>query len=96
MKALYATFTARPGREQPLAELVAKLASDVRAEDGCLLFDPFTRTENPRAYVVFEIYRDDDAFQEHLASLHTRGFNAALSDLIEGAGSTLEWLVPVA
>ncbi len=96
MKALYAEFTAREGCEQPVAELITQLASDVRAEDGCVLFDPFTRTASPRSYVVFEIYDDEQAFEQHQRSLHSRRFNAALTDLIEGDGSTLQWLVPVA
>ena len=96
MKALYAEFTARTGREERVAALVAALATDVRNEAGCLLFDPYTRFEQPRAYVVFEVYRDAQAFEDHLASLHSRRFNAALGELIEGPGSTLAWLEPVA
>jgi quinol monooxygenase YgiN len=96
MKALYAEFTVLEGCEQPVAELVAQLAVDVRAEDGCVMFDPFTRTANPRAYVIFEIYRDEQAFVEHQQTPHSRRFNAALTDLIQGDGSTLEWLVRVA
>ncbi len=96
MTALYAEFTAKPGREQEVATLVACLTGDVRAEEGCVVFDPFTRAENPRAYVVFEVYRDAAAFEIHLASPHSRRFNAALMGLIEGGTSTLERLDPVA
>lgn len=96
MKALYAEFTARTRCEVRVAALVAALATDARSKPGCLLFDAYTRCEQPRAYVVFEVYRDVQAFEDHLASLHSRRFNAALGELIEGPGSTLEWLDPVA
>lgn len=95
-RSLYAEFTARPGCEAALAALVRDLTDAVRAEPGCLRFEPFTRAENPRAYVVFERYRDEAAFQEHLASEHSRAFNAALPELIDGPGSTLAWLTGVA
>lgn len=96
MKALYAEFTARPGCEAELAELVRQLTQDVRREPGNVLFDPFTRSAAPRSYVVFEVYRDEDAFRAHLHSEHSLKFNARLADLIEGTASTLEWLDPVA
>lgn len=96
MTALYAEFTAVAGHEHEVATLVAALTRDVRAEAGCVVFDPFTRADNPRAYVVFEVYRDAAAFEAHLGSLHCRRFNAALAGLVEGGVSTLERLDPVA
>jgi len=96
MKALYAEFTAVPGREHELAELVRQLTVDVRNEPGNVAFEPFTRADAPRSYIVFEIYRDDDAFEAHLASAHSRAFNARLSTLIEGTASTLKGLDPLA
>lgn len=95
MKALYAEFTARQGCEERVSELVAKLTADVRTEPGNVLFDPFTRTGAPRSYVVFEVYRDEEAFRAHLHSAHSQAFNQELADLIEGTTSTLEWLDPV-
>ena len=96
MTALYAEFTALEGQERAVAALVAALTVDVRAEEGCVVFDPFTRADNPRAYVVFEVYRDAAAFEVHLGSLHCHRFNAALRGLVEGGASTLERLDPVA
>ena len=90
-----AEFTARAGCEDRVAELVGRLADQVRAEPGNVVFDPFTRTERGREYVVVEAYRDDAAFQRHLNSVHSRTFNAELAELIEGAGSDLTWLTPV-
>jgi quinol monooxygenase YgiN len=44
---------------------------------------------------VFESYRDEAAFQAHLAAEHGARFNAALADLIEEDASVLSWLQPL-
>ena len=95
MKALYAEFTVAPGCEAQAAGLMAEFSARVRREPGNVSFEPFTRTDRPRDYFVFEIYRDDAAFEDHLASEHNRLFNARLSGLIEGEGSALTWLTPL-
>jgi quinol monooxygenase YgiN len=95
MKALYAEFTASPGSEARLAAMVLELSAHVREEPGNVLFEPCTRVENPRQYVVFEVYRDDASFQAHLASSHSTRFNDDLHAVIEGDASKLRWLEPV-
>ncbi|MEQ4518214.1 putative quinol monooxygenase [Pseudarthrobacter sp. B907] len=94
--ALYAEFTVKSGSEDRVAEMVAELTARVRGESGNILFDPHTRRENPNAYVVYEIYRDEEAFQAHIAADHSKVFNAELGGLIEEDGSQLSWLTPVA
>jgi quinol monooxygenase YgiN len=44
-----------------------------------VLFDP----KEPRRFVLYEIYDDETAFDEHLASAHYRNFAAAIEDEIE-------------
>lgn len=88
-KSLAAEFHVRPGCEQRVRELVLELTTAVRGEPGNLLFLPFVSSEDPLHYTVFEVYEDDDAFRDHLATEHGTTFNAALADLIEGDGSTL-------
>ena len=94
MKVLYAEFTVKPTCEAELAGLLSEFSQRVRLEPGNIAFVPYTLTQTPRAYIVFETYRDDEAFREHLASDHNRRFNAALAGLIETAASTLTWLTP--
>jgi quinol monooxygenase YgiN len=94
--ALYAEFTALPGREDDVATLLARLATEVRREPGNLVFDPHRRVSNPREFFVYEVYRDSAAFRAHLGAAHGAEFNAALSTLIVGDGSVLTRLAPVA
>jgi quinol monooxygenase YgiN len=64
----------------------------VRAEPGCLQFDPLTREDNPQHWVVFERYFDGAAFDAHISSDHSREFNRAIADHIVGGASSLVWL----
>lgn len=92
-RALYAEFTARPGNEQRVADLVAGLAEKVRAEPGNLLFEPHTLEAEPRRWFVYEVYKDAVAFDAHIAADYGAVFNAALGPLIEEDGSQLTFLI---
>jgi quinol monooxygenase YgiN len=94
-KTLYAEFTVKPGSEIRVAEMMTELTELVRQEPGNELFLPCTRPTNPRQYFVFEVYRDEAAFQEHISADYGRVFNAELTDHIEGDGSVLTLLRPL-
>ncbi|HEY4630609.1 MAG TPA: antibiotic biosynthesis monooxygenase family protein [Blastococcus sp.] len=91
-KALLAEFTVKPGSEARVAEMVTALAEQVRAEPGNLAFEVYTKENDPRAYWIYEVYRDEDAFRDHLAAPYGGPFNAELTDLIEEDGSVLTFL----
>ncbi len=95
MKHLYAEFTARPGAQEQVADLVSAYADEVRAEQGCLAFDPYVRSDDERRWVVFEAYVDDAAFGAHMTTEHNRRFNSDIAQHIEGGTSTLVWLTAV-
>lgn len=90
--ALYAEFTVLPGAEARVAELVDELAASVRAEPGSIVFDPRTLRDDPRRWFVYEVYRDEEAFREHLAAPHGAVFNSEIASLVEGGGSRLTFL----
>jgi quinol monooxygenase YgiN len=91
-KALLAEFTVKPGAEDRVAEMVTELAGHVRQEPGNVTFAVYTKADDPRSYWIYEVYRDDDAFQAHLAAPYGGPFNAELTDLIEEDGSVLTFL----
>ena len=95
-RTLCARFTARPGCEQRVAELVRELTASVRQEPGNLRFDPYTQVSRPAEFFVLEVYRDEAAFQAHLGAEYGARFNAELGDLILEDASVLSWLHPVA
>ncbi|MFF9038970.1 putative quinol monooxygenase [Streptomyces sp. NPDC014892] len=94
-KTLLAEFTAREGAEDEVTRLIKDYALKVRAEEGNLAFDVYTKEAAPRAYWIFEVYRDDDAFQAHLNAPYGAPFNAALTPLIEEDASVLTFLEPL-
>jgi quinol monooxygenase YgiN len=91
-KALLAEFTVRPGAEARVAEMVTELADHVRQEPGNVTFAVYTKEADPRAYWIYEVYRDEEAFRAHLAAPYGGPFNAELGDLIEEDGSVLTFL----
>ena len=91
-KTLYAEFTVKAGHEARVAEMMSTLTTHVRNEPGNLLFNAYTRESNPRSYFVFEIYRDDEAFEEHIGADYGARFNGELSQHIEEDGSVLTHL----
>jgi quinol monooxygenase YgiN len=92
---LYAEFTARAGYELEAEALISAYADLVRAEPGNLGFDVYTRDEASARFVVFEAYRDQTAFEAHLAGADGVAFNAALTPLIEEPASDLSFLRPL-
>ncbi|MGW5464965.1 putative quinol monooxygenase [Streptomyces sp. NPDC003996] len=94
-KTLLAEFTAREGAEDEVARLILEYAKKVREEEGNLAFDVYTKASAPRAYWIFEVYRDEDAFQAHLSAPYGGLFNTALAPLIEEDASVLTFLDPV-
>ncbi|MFF8972790.1 putative quinol monooxygenase [Streptomyces sp. NPDC014995] len=95
-KTLLAEFTAREGAENDVARLLLDYARTVREEEGNLAFDVYTKASNPRAYWIFEVYRDEEAFQAHLNAPYGGPFNTALAPLIEEDASVLTFLDPLA
>lgn len=92
MVTLYAEFTVLPGHEEEVAGLMAGLTRDVRAEPGNVAFEPYVERDNPRRYFVYEVYRDEQAFADHIGAPYGAVFNERLNQLIEEDGSQLTFL----
>ena len=67
-----ARWTARPGNEDGVRRALAALAPPSQAEPGCLAYRPVQSTEDPCAFLIFEEYVDEEAYQAHAASEHFR------------------------
>src|ERR1700722_20727615 len=67
-----------------MTEMRALISTNAKAcverEAGCKRFDVLFDPEEPRRFVLYEIYEDGAAFDEHLASSHYLSF----ADAIEG------------
>jgi quinol monooxygenase YgiN len=92
---LYAEFTALPGRESEVTELVRDLAELVREEPGNLVFSAAQKRDSPAQFFVYEEYTDAAAFATHLGADYGAAFNAKLGGLVVGGGSQLTFLTPL-
>jgi quinol monooxygenase YgiN len=69
---LVARWVAREGEEERVLAVLEQLAPASRAEPGCLHYEPCRDREDPRRFLIFEIYADDDAVKAHGDSEHFR------------------------
>ncbi|HEY3621843.1 MAG TPA: putative quinol monooxygenase [Roseiarcus sp.] len=63
--------------------IAANAKASLEREAGCKRFDVLFDPEEPRRFVLYEIYEDQAAFDEHLASSHYLIFADAIEDEIE-------------
>ncbi len=92
-KILIAELVARDGCEPDVQAILSEYAIDVRAESGNQVFECYQTQEDPRRFVVYEIYDDEAAFQAHLSAPKNAEINHRLSSVTEG-GSSLTFLTP--
>ena len=89
---LYAEFTALPGADGRVGDLVVALADRVRAEAGNVVFIAHRQQTHPSVFFVYEEYVNEAAFAAHVASVHCAEFNEVLVSLVEGGGSRVTFL----
>jgi quinol monooxygenase YgiN len=67
---LVARWIANEGDEERVLAILEELAPASRAEPGCLAYQPCRDREDPRRFLVFEVYEDEDALRAHSESEH--------------------------
>ena len=67
---LVARWLAKEGREERVLAILEELAPASRAEPGCRYYQPCRDREDPRRFLIFEAYDDDDALRAHGESEH--------------------------
>lgn len=65
-----ARWTARQGQEETVARILRDNALASQAEPGCRQFSVVRQIDEPRSFVLFEVYDDEAAFQAHRDSEH--------------------------
>ncbi|MDP9429501.1 MAG: antibiotic biosynthesis monooxygenase [Actinomycetota bacterium] len=82
---VYAHVVARPGSVEHVESACRPIVDDCLREDGVLTYHLLRDVEEPRAFAWFEQWRDEEAFQRHVASPQAARLGAALDGHIEGA-----------
>ena len=76
-------FTVRAEFIEPFQNRVMQQAQDsLQLEVDCHVFDVCTCSENKNRILLYEIYTDRTAFDDHLASAHFLDFNAAVQEWV--------------
>ena len=70
MATILARWLAAEGNEEKVAEGLRTYAPMVLTEPGCIAFDVYRGIENPRLFVLVELYTDRAAIDAHIASDH--------------------------
>src|SRR5437764_15438797 len=60
--ALAATWEAKEGEGDAVAEILRRMASAVKSEPGTLLFWPHRSSSDSRVFFLYELFADDAAF----------------------------------
>ena len=77
-------------KEQFIAAVTEDARSSVANEPGCLRFDVIQDANDANRIWLYEVYKDEAAFQAHLQSPHLRTFRDTTQDWrtegLQGAG----------
>jgi quinol monooxygenase YgiN len=65
---LVVRFTANEGEEAEFERLMRELAAASREEEGVVHYQGHRDPEDPRAFMMYEVYKDEDAFKAHGAT----------------------------
>ena len=63
-----------------MAAMKQNAAASLHHEDGCLQFDVCQDPGDRRRIFLYEVYRDDEAFEYHLKTDHFLEFKTTVSD----------------
>jgi len=78
-----AHFTAKPGKEAALLEVLRGLLEPTRKEAGCLRYELNQEIENPAAFTFAEKFTNREAFEAHVKTPYVKNFGERSGDLVE-------------
>jgi autoinducer 2-degrading protein len=85
MYAIFVTINIKPGCAEEFTEAsFGDAQGSVRDESGCFRFDILKDAENPNRFYLYEVYRDEAAFQAHLETPHFKKWRATVEEMFDG------------
>lgn len=67
---IVAIYLAKPGLEEQVAVALREMAAQSREESGCLTYLVHQHSEDPRRFMIYKQYADEEAVQAHRNSAH--------------------------
>src|ERR1043166_3195758 len=75
----------KPEKRQPFLEAIEQDALHSEADEpGCLRFNVLQDTQDPNAYIFYEVYKDQAAVEAHRATPHFAAWMAASAECLDG------------
>jgi quinol monooxygenase YgiN len=65
-----ATWRAREGEEERIAQILETITPLCRAEPGCLMYQAHRSPDDARLFFIYEQYDDEAAFEAHARTEH--------------------------
>ena len=82
MLSIFVTIHIKPGKREEFTQAsFGDARGSVRDEPGCFRFDILSDPENPNRFYLYEVYRDDAAFEAHQATPHFRQWHSTVQDM---------------
>lgn len=82
MHVIIVEFRANPGAGKALrAALRTQALKSLQNEAKCLRFDVIENLSDPEHFVLYEIYENQSAFDDHLQTDHFTAFNSIAEEL---------------
>jgi quinol monooxygenase YgiN len=86
-----AEFEILPGKEEEAIAAIVKLIEAVeREEPGCILYRWHRGTKEPNHIMVFELWRDLAAVDEHRGMAHMKEFGSLFGSVFDPASVKIE------
>ncbi len=83
MFVIVAEFRIAHDRVQDFASLIDLQARDsLKQEEGCLYFDVCQDETDSSRFLLYEIYKDTDAYQAHRGYPHSKAFQGAVKPMV--------------
>jgi quinol monooxygenase YgiN len=97
MITILARFKMQPDKEDEALAAVRKMAEAVEAnEPGALVYVMHRCVAQPSEIIVFEVYKDEPAFEAHRRTPHIEELTARFSHLMDPASFKVERLDRIA
>ncbi|KOP29062.1 antibiotic biosynthesis monooxygenase [Exiguobacterium sp. BMC-KP] len=79
---LIARIEAHPNQGEQLASIIEGVLAPSRSEAGCLTYQAHRAVDDPNVFYFYEQWRDQDAFDQHVASPHYQAYRGNSSSLV--------------
>lgn len=86
---LIARIEVHPNQGEQLASIIEDVILPSRAETGCLTYQAHRAIAAPNVFYFYEQWRDQDAFDQHVASPHYQAYRTGSASLVADRSLTL-------